>query len=253
MSHSHILSSMYRVYEVQVVTRGSQSNGSFLVEPDMLIHRTDLRIQTEVDPFFILLEPFIQAASAEGPFIDYIDAMNGIIERSAVAETAREGATRLVQCLNQSANFKQLFIDNFCDARTVIDRDLVRVNKGKIITWLKSKLALVEEYLISTNVYLVETCGQPDQLSKILALELIRSYVSESVYLELVADIGYSTDSLFADTPVQSQDGENKLPSNGDSKKRPAPVTNHPTAKKLKEISVAKSCMKMTSFFKPKS
>ena len=245
-----------KLFEIQAVTRGSQSNGSFLVTPDLLVPKTEMRLYSEIDPFFLLLQPLLDSSPEDGPFIDYIDCMNLMIERTI--ERGKEGMTVLLQVLNSSGNFKSLFIENFCDHRTVVDRDLIKANRVKIVYWLRGKVELVEEYLKSSGVYLVETAGSPESFSKIAALELIRSYLSDSnIYQGLVNNLGFNTDSLFGEVE-QSNQGfttENQKPHNGapsDAKKRQSNVSAQPSAKKLKEMAVAKNCMKMTSFFKPK-
>lgn len=236
-----------KLYEIQKVVRGQLSNGSFLVSnPGTLVPKTELTIISEIDPFFLIIESLMTSASQEGPLIDYIDCMNGIIEKST------QDMQTLIQTLNASPNFKSLFIDLFCEHRNVLDRDLVRVSREKVFQWLSNKVTITEEYIRSSNLYLVEVVAIPDQLAKITALELVRSYINEALYNELVKVLGYNTDSVFAQTIVESP-AENLPPTNG-APKRPNPDKHsQPSAKKQKDAAVAKSCMKMTAFFKPKA
>jgi hypothetical protein len=241
----------YRLYEVQSVVRGQLSSGSFLVEsPGLLVPNQELAIYSEMDPFFLLVDPLLAVAAEEGPFIDYIDCMNGMIEKSESPDMQI-----LIQILNNSPNFRDLFISNFCESRNALDRQLVRTCRKKIFDWLVGKVNTVANYIKESDIYLVEVAGNPDHLSKITALELIRSYISESLFDELVKVIGYNTESVFGDEIAI----ENEAPKNGHSgpaAKRPNPdksaSSSQPSAKKQKELAVAKTCMKMTSFFKPK-
>lgn len=240
--------------ETQTVTRGSQSNGSFLIHPDKLVHKTDLTIHSAIDPFFIILGPLVSAAPPTGSFIDYIDCMNMMIEKTT-DQRCKDGMVRFLQCMNKSLNFKDLLLSNFCDSRTVVDRVLVRADKSKIINWLKSKVDLAERLLANQDVYIVEIASNPAGNARIVALELIRSYIPEDLYKDLSEALSMNTDSLFGEieSPAASQ-VENHKPGNGsaDTKKRPSVAASQPTAKKMKEIAVAKTCMRMTSFFKPK-
>lgn len=191
----------------------------------------------------------------EGPYIDYIDCMNAIID-IARSEREKDGLTLLVQTLNRSSNFKDLFCAHFCDNRHAMDRLLVKFSKSRIHSWLRTKLLFLEGYIRTNKTYLVEISANPDELSKIFALEVLRCYISENLFTEMIADLGYTTESMFADkTPIES---ENCYTSNGSasnaSAKRPVPTQSHqPSAKKQKDAAIAKTCMKMTAFFKPKS
>lgn len=243
------LDHLCRLYETQSVVRGQQSNGSFLLaSPGSLLGNTDLAVYTEIDPFFILLDPLMAACTAEGPFVDYIDCMNIIIENSSGQMVT------LVQALNASPNFRSSLINNFCDHKNVLDRDMVRFNRDKLLIWLKQKVDRVTSYVLTSDLYLVEVAGNPAELAKITALELIRSYVSDSVYEDLVSAIGFNTDSVFAvQTAPSVEQTENDGPKNGPVKRpQPGQSFSQPSAKKQKDAAIAKSCMKMTSFFKPK-
>lgn len=240
--------------ETQTVTRGCQSNGSFLIHPNKLVHKTELRIHNAVDPFFLILGPLLSAAPPTGSFIDYIDCMNMMIEKTT-DQRCNDGMVRLLQCMNKSPNFKDVLLSNFCDFRTVLDRVLLRMDKSKIINWLTSKVDLAERLLASEDVYIVEVASNPAENARIVALELIRSYIPEELYKDLSEALSMNTDSLFGEieSPAAFQ-AENHKPGNGsaDTKKRQSVASSQPTAKKMKEIAVAKTCMKMTSFFKPK-
>ena len=248
LSKTEISMLWFRVYEIQSVVRGQLSNGSFLLSsPGQLVPNPELTIYTEIDPFFLLIDSLIATAPEEGPFIDYIDCMNGIIEKSPSSDMQT-----LIQVLNTSCNFKSLFILNFCESRNAMDRDLVRLCRGKLFDWLVSKVHTVTKYLIDSDLYLVEVAGNPQHLAKITALELVRAYISESVHEELVKVIGYNTDSIFSQiNPTETVAVENEQPKNGPVK-RLNPDKTQPSAKKQKDMAVAKACMKMTSFFKPK-
>lgn len=188
------------------------------------------------------------ACSPDGPYVDYIDCMNLIIEKSS-----GEMVT-LVQALNGSPNFRALLISNFCEHKKVLDRDMLRFNRDKLMVWLRQKVDIVTSYILSSEMYLVEVAGNPVELAKISALELIRSYVSDSVFADLVSAVGFNTDSVFAVQAAPSvEQSENDAPKNG-ALKRPQSgnASSQPSAKKQKDAAIAKSCMKMTSFFKPK-
>ena len=129
-----------------------------------------------------------------------------------------------------------------------MDRCLVRIDRGKVVAWLVGKVETVTEYMKKSNIYLVETASNVEQFSKLAALELLRAYVNDDLLTEMVKVIGYDTDSLFGAVEFL----ENDLPQNG-GVKRPAAASTQPAAKKMKEMAIAKSCMKMTAFFKPKS
>ena len=224
-----------KVFEIQSISRGPQSNGSFLVG-DNLFHHTELNVYTLVDPLLILLGPLTVAES--GSFIDYIDCMNEMIEKSV---EVKDGMSLLLQTLNKTLKFKERLMMKFCDSKCILDRVLVRLNNDKVLTYLEERVGVVKNFMETSGVYLVECSSGRFE---IVALELIRSYIPENWYEMLVGKLGYSTDILFAEAKVQEEVAVEK--------KRPAPVAAQPTAKKQKDIAVAKSCMKMTSFFKPK-
>ena len=235
-----------KLFEVQSVTRGTLSDGSFLVGTDALFHSTKLSVQTRIDPFFLLLPGLIAAVPSSGPFTDFIEVLNLVIEQSPFEE-ARAGMTRLAQVLNESCSFRSLLIEKFCDHRSVLDRIMVRVNDEKVMTFLKKKLEALETFIIRNQVYLVEaSSGDPGVLNRVVALELLRSYISERLYEAFSKEIGINTDALFREVEEVVE------VKNEGAKKRPnAAAAGQPTAKKAKEIAVAKSCMKMTAFFKP--
>ena len=236
-----------KLYETQKLVRGQLSDGSFLVtDPGKLVPKTELNIISQIDPFFLILDSVMSVAPQDGPLIDYIDCMNGIIEKSP------PDMQTLIQIYNTSPNFKSLFISSFCEHRNVLHRDLIRVSRDKVFEWLSSKVRLTEEHIKSSSIYLVEVAGNPDKLAKITALELIRSYLSESMYEQLTKILGYNTDSVFAQTVVETPP-ENQAPTNGAAKRPNPDKSTQPSAKKQKEAAVAKSCMKMTAFFKPKA
>jgi hypothetical protein len=216
------------------------------MRPGALLPKSELICYSRFDPFFALLEPLSKTAPENGPFIDYIDCMNGIIERAGL------NMQILVQVMNTRPNFKSLFIENFCERRTVMDRDLVRISDEKLVKWLKRKVELISQYIISTDVYLVEVSANPEQLAKVTALELVRAYIPEHLYDALCQSLGYNTESVFSSTSQETVQ-ENKEPSNGSTKRLNQEKQGLPPAKKQKEVAIAKSCMKMTAFFKPKS
>lgn len=207
------------------------------------MNHTELTIYSEFDPFFFLLDPLRQ--TKDGPFIDYIDCMNSIIEKSS------EQIQSLIQILNTSPNFKSVFISNFCDHKNVLDRDLIRLNQDKLLAWLETKVNLLTDFLFKSETYLVEVSGNPAELAKITALELVRAYISDCLYLELVEKLGFNTDSVFAIATPPPALPENDAPKNG-KRSQPGSSSAQPSAKKQKEAAIAKNCMKMTAFFKPK-
>jgi hypothetical protein len=103
---------------------------------------------------------------------------------------------------------------------------------------------------------LVEVAPNLDEFPKIFALELVRCYITEELFTQLVTHMGYNTELIFADK-TQS-DCENTRTANSSSvnsvAKRPSSApSQQSTAKKQKDAAIAKTCMKMTAFFKPKS
>lgn len=238
------------------MTRGSRSNGSFLVEPDKLVHRTNLTIHSEIDPFFILLPYMIIVSSnPEGLFIDFIDFLNAMIA-SCESERGKEGLTKLIQALNSSSNFKEVICENFFETRNVMDRLLVKPRKEGMLTWLSSKIKLIDEYIRSSNVFLVEVAANPEEFPKIFALELVRCYITEELFTQLVGHVGYNTELIFAEkTPTDCENTHTAHSSsvNSVAKRASSAPSQQSTAKKQKDAAIAKTCMKMTAFFKPKS
>jgi hypothetical protein len=241
-----------RLFEIQTIDRGSYQSGSCFVGAHHLYQTSQLRVYSRVDPLLLLLNKFGEVVPQSGPFIDYIDCMNLLID-----EKFRDGMTVLIQSLNrdQSVNsaitghrpFKDRLIENFFDTRQVLDRLLVRLNEEKVLSWLVTKVEKVVAFMDKDGGGIMESAANPKELNKIISLELVKSYLSDAWYEKLASRIGYRTDSLFGlDSPVATQTSVS-----AGGIKRPAPVAA-PTAKKLKEIAVAKTCMKMTSFFKPK-
>ena len=237
-----------KLFEIQTIDRGSVSNGSFLVSnPSVLVHSTEMQIFTRVDPLLILLNPLTTVANETGPFLDYMDVMNMMIEHAA--DTAL-GTTKLLQVLNSPVgSVREKLVANFFDSKNIMDRCLVRLNGDKVVSYLRNCLECLVKSIDTSTV--VECSGNRDN-AKLICLELIRSYISADWYSRLTESLGYTTEGLYVEESKPSEtadrsrtDAENK------AMKRPASAnTETQTAKKTREI--AKSCMKMTSFFKPK-
>ena len=236
-----------KLFEIQLIDRGSVSNGSFLVsDPSVLVHATEMRILTRADPLLILLGAITAVAPETGPFLDYMDVMNMMIESAGTS--GGPGMTKLLQVLNGPAgNIREKLVSNFFDSKSVLDRCLVRLNGDKVVAYLQNRCECVAK---STAMQSVAECsGNPDN-AKLVALELVRSYIPADWYSRLTGVLGYTTEGLYVEEskPTEAVDQPRN---NTEGKKRPANSnTESQTAKKAKEI--AKSCMKMTSFFKPK-
>ena len=224
-----LLQANNRLFETEYLVRGSNSDGSFFVGSDSLFHSSRLRIFVEFDPFFFIL----QFLKPEELFMDYFDIVN------KVCTEAGHGMTKLLQQLNSSSsNFRNLFVENFFDEKFVCHRQLLRLNREKISSFLTQKLDAIHQYLLNSNVHLVE-CGSIDP--RTVALEILRNYITEQMYEEFSRKIGLCCKSAF--------DNNNSI-AISEEKKNAKPPTQ-PGAKKVKEIPIAKSCMKMTAFFKP--
>ena len=219
------------LFEIQSVNRGPVANGSFLVGSDSLFHATNLRIYTRFDPIFFILGGLFVVAPSTGSFIDYIDAMNLIITE---VHKNSPGMTRLIQLLSRKKKFQNFILENFCDNRNVCDRILLRINLEKLFSFLKTKLQQIQDFIIEKNIYLSETGDVR------FAMELLRSYIPEPLYLVLNEEL--KIEPLYVEHEEVEKEDEKR-----EAKRR----MTKPVAQK-KELAVAKSCMKMTSFFKPK-
>jgi len=250
---SFLLSSS-KLFEIHNLDRGSFQSGSFLIGSDYLFPTSNMTIFTRIDPVLLLIPLIAQAAPETGPFIDYVDCMNRVIEQAS--PSLLPGMAKLIQALNSSALddvFRTRVIHNIMETRQVLDRCLVRMNDEKVMNFFVRKLDSLVSVMSLTGGGIVECAPNPRELNKIVALELLRSYLSEDWYSRLTDRLGYNTDSLFALQVGNASGGTNS--GSGDATgpvKRPAAGSGAPTAKKMKEIAVAKNCMKMTNFFKPK-
>ena len=239
-----------KLFEIQMLNRGTVSNGSFLVEdPSVLVHNSQLKMFTRVDPLLILLGPVSACAPETGPFLDYMDVMNMMIENS----NEKSGMTKILQVLNSpSGNIRERLLDNFFESKSVLDRCLVRISSTKIIDYLNQRLEIVLKAIDPESF--VECTGN-DANKRLVALELVRSYIHVDWYNRLVERVGFDTVGLYVeeskavgDTPHSRANGDG--PSSKTTKRPNANAAESQTAKKAREV--AKSCMKMTSFFKPK-
>jgi hypothetical protein len=228
-----------KLFEAQILNRGTYSNGSFLLSPDLLFHKSTLTIFSQVDPLIMILGPLLQSVPAEGPFIDYVDAMNMVIERSG-------GWTKILTSIDTnpewSLRWKTALTTNFCDSRNVMDRLLIRVDLSKVIEYLSQRVTRLAESL--SDLELVENHSEESRTKSMIALELFKTYLPPSVSALLITKLGFDSGSLF---PSKEES------SSSTSAKRVIPPSQPPVAKKAaKEVAIAKNCMKMTSFFKPR-
>jgi hypothetical protein len=232
-----------KLFEIQLVDRGSVSNGSFLVsDPSVLVHKTEMKIFTRVDPLLILLGPLTTVAPETGSFMDYMDVMNMMIEMSTTGDGVAS-MTKLFQVLNSPVgDIREKLIDKFFDSKCVLDRCLVRLNGKKVVTYLRNRCEVVAKMIDTES--LVECYGNPDN-SRLVALELVRSYIATDWYNRLTAVLGYTAEGLYVEESKPLERGGDESRSEGKPVKRP-----NTNSKKAREI--AKTCMKMTSFFKPK-
>jgi hypothetical protein len=237
-----------KLFEIQLVDRGSVSNGSFLIQsaPSRLVQSKDLRIFTRADPILILLGQLTMAAPESSSFIDYMDVMNVMVERAP----DQASMAKVLQVLNSPTNnFRDQLLQNVFESKSVLDRCLVRIHPEKLLAYLRLRLEVAAKAIGADNA-LVECQGNLANV-QIVALELVRSYLPPEWYERLVAAVGFNTQGLYVEEQIRGDTGGvQKTEKSGDVKKRPNQNTETQTAKKAREI--AKSCMKMTSFFKPK-
>ena len=232
-----------KLFEIQLVDRGSVSNGSFLVatKSSRLIQSTELRIFTRADPVLILLGQLAAVAPETSPYLDYMDVMNMMVERAA----DQASMAKLLQVLN----IRDLLLQNVFESKSVLDRCLVRINPDKLLAYLRLRLEVVAKAIVTDDCRLVECQGNLANV-QVVALELVRSYLPPDWYERLLAVVGFNTHGLYVEEQIRCEPSAVKTGDKNEVKKRPNQNTETQTAKKAREI--AKSCMKMTSFFKPK-
>ncbi len=184
--------------------------------------------------------------------MDYIDAMNGMIDKAADSEDVRKGMTVLLTSLNTFDKFKQTLLNSLLDSKSIMDRTMVRVNLEKITEYLVSRVERLSGQCAGLD--LSEDQPVPEQTPSrrrrpsLIALELIKAYIPESLAHLLIARLGYDS-SLVFNPPVE----EHAKQTTGEKRTVHQESKSHqPTAKKMKQVAIAKTCMKMTSFFKPR-